>query len=99
MLKYAVLPKNPACQSPVVEADGYEWKMVELTPLVERLVFWRANIVVATENGEILDEQGMEIVPGAVLQLPSGREIKNIPITVAEFAVDWVAGVITEQGG
>ena len=62
MTTYTVIPKNPACGSPVVEADGYDWR-------VEKVVFW---------------EEG-------------GGSLEPRPV-VAEFTVDWVAGVETAKG-
>ena len=68
MNRYTIQPKNPACQSVVVEADGYEWGP-ERAP--DRVQFHR--------NGEVL-VQGEE----------------GLWVFVAEFAVDWVAGIVLE---
>ena len=73
MTRYTVIPKNPACQSQVVEADGYEWG-------IEKVAFWR----------------GIEVNIGYTKKVnPEGELVPMGHQTVAEFAVDWVAGVVT----
>lgn len=86
MATYTVIPKNPACPSPVIEADGYEWR--------ERVVFWRNLQAVVSEK-----PGGDPVIAKAngIWVLGPGQAIKTVPQVVAEFAVDWVAGVVTAK--
>jgi len=90
MTRYTVLPKNPACQSPIIEADGYTWSGGWVT-------FWRSEARVVSRDCPEPQEVMVTIgKPEEIYRLAAGQTIVPMHQTVAEFAVDWVAGVVLE---
>jgi len=85
MPSYTVLPKNPVSGMVHIEADGYEWG-------VKRISFWITTTPVLRTEAPLRDGEAR------VVKLASGKSFLPAYPPVAEFAVDWVAGVITETG-